>query len=57
MTYFGGSSPNNYDPNEMAAKFAEWYLEDMLGTPQHTRQCAGYQVYKDHFNKLLETYY
>ena len=61
MTYFGGSSPNNYHPNEMAAKFAEWYLEDALGIPgrdkQDTRQCAGYREYKGHFNRLLETYY
>jgi hypothetical protein len=59
LQYFGGSSPNNYHPNEMAAKFAEWYLEDALGMPQHdiSEKQAGYQVYKNYFNKLLETYY
>jgi len=27
---FFGDNPNNYHPNEMSAKFAEWYLEDVL---------------------------
>lgn len=59
LEYFGGSSPNNYHPNEMAAKFAEWYIEDVLGNPQHENlgRQTGYQVYKDYFNKLIETYY
>ena len=59
LQYFGGSSPNNYHPNEMAAKFTEWYLEDVLGMPQHENsgKQAGYQVYKDYFNRLIETYY
>ena len=43
----------------MAAKFTEWYLEDVLGMPQHENsgKQAGYQVYKDYFNRLIETYY
>jgi hypothetical protein len=59
LQYFGGSSPNNYHPNEMAAKFAEWYLEDAQGIPKHKKsdRHEGYEVYKDYFNKLLETYY
>ena len=67
LQYFGGSNPNNYHPNEMAAKFAEWYLEEVLGNPQRentdrqtgykTGYKAGYEVYKDYFNKLIETYY
>jgi len=63
LQYFGGSSPNNYHPNEMAAKFAEWYLEDALGMPQHENSGkqegyqTGYEVYKNYFKKLLETYY
>ena len=63
LQYFGGSSPNNYHPNEMAAKFAEWYIEDILGIPRHenpdtsSNRHTGYQVYKDYFNKLIETYY
>jgi hypothetical protein len=56
MNYFGGSSPNNYHPNEIAAKFAEWYLEDMLGMP-NKKECSGYCAYKDHMKQLLETYY
>ena len=64
LQYFGGSSPNNYHPNEIAAKFAEWYLEEVLGIPQREenpgRQAGyqtGYEVYKDYFNRLIETYY
>lgn len=59
LQYFGGASPNNYHPNEMSAKFAEWYLEDTMGIPQceNPEKQAGYQVYKEYFNKLLETYY
>lgn len=58
LKYFGGSSPNNYHPNEMTAKFAEWYLEDMLGMPNRNNNMQpGYQVYKNYFNKLLEKYY
>jgi len=58
FNYFGGASPNNYHPNEMSAKFAEWYLEDMLGAPHNKSDSyPGYQVYKDYFSKLLETYY
>lgn len=66
IDYFGGASPNNYHPNEMAAKFAEWYLEDMLGSSSHqqnqrnrndSNRNNGYQVYRNYFNKLLETYY
>jgi hypothetical protein len=67
LQYFGGASPNNYHPNEMSAKFAEWYLDDALGMPQNknlekqggyqTGYQPGYQVYKNYFKKLLETYY
>ena len=58
LEYFGGASPNNYHPNEMSSKFAEWYLEDMLGVPHNNSDIyPGYQVYKDYFSKLLETYY
>ena len=59
LQYFGGSSPNNYHPNEIAAKFAEWYIEDVLGMPHYDNsgRHTGYQVYKDYFHKLLETYY
>lgn len=59
LNYFGGASPNNYHPNEISAKFAEWYLEDILGMPNRNKndKYIGYQVYKNYFNKLLETYY
>ena len=59
LQYFVGSSPNNYHPNEMAAKFAEWYIEDVLGMPHYDNsgRHTGYQVYKNYFHKLLETYY
>jgi hypothetical protein len=73
ILYFGGANPNNYHPNEMTAKFAEWYVEDMLGNPQpqhrnhennenyenHKNNIVngGYQVYHKYFSKLLESYY
>jgi hypothetical protein len=58
IQYFG-ANPNNYHPNEMAAKFAEVYLEDMLGTPNQSMQnrSEGYRVYMDHFNKIINTFY
>jgi len=58
INYFGGMNPNNYHPNEMTAKFAEWYIEEILGIPHRVNNLSsGYLVFKNNFNKLLETYY
>lgn len=56
---FFGNNPNNYHPNEMTAKFAEWYLEDVLGESagRHYSNYEGYCIYKDYFTKLITTYY
>ena len=56
---FFGNNPNNYHPNEMSAKFAEWYLEDVLGDSagRHYSSYEGYRIYKDFFNKLIGTFY
>jgi hypothetical protein len=57
INYFG-YNPNNYHPNEMTAKFAEWFLEDTLGTSAGNKYSSyeGYRVYKDYFKNLM-TYY
>jgi hypothetical protein len=58
--YFG-NNPNNYHPNEMSAKFSEWYLNDILGNiiENHDRydKYEGYRVYKKYFDNLVNTYY
>jgi hypothetical protein len=59
VEYFGNDNGNNYHPNEISAKFGEWYLEDILGasTGKHYSQYEAYQIYKKHFNNLINTYY
>lgn len=58
VTYFGGANPNNYHPNEMAARFSEVFLDEMLGKPNPQEQKSpGYQIYRNHMNKLIGTYY
>ena len=65
---FFGENPNNYHPNEMTAKFAEWYLteilkndEDLLNDSSNTRHnynnFEGYIIYKKYIEKLINTYY
>jgi hypothetical protein len=56
--YFGANA-NNYHPNEMTAKFGEWFLEDILGSSagQKYSQYKGYNIYKNYITKLISTYY
>jgi hypothetical protein len=55
---FFGNNPNNYHPNEMAARYSELLLEDILGISCFTkRQYEGYNIYKEHFTNIINTYY
>ena len=55
---FFGNNPNNYHPNEMAARYSEWLLEDNLGVSGVTKkQHEGYIIYKQHFTNIINTYY
>lgn len=53
---FFGENPNNYHPNEMTAKFAEWYLIDVL-RERTNNNYEGYKIYKKYFEKLINKYY
>lgn len=59
--YFGSNNPNNYHPNEMIAKFGEWYLEDILGVVNNISNSKehyeGYKIYKNYFTNLTNTFY
>lgn len=58
--FFGGDNANNYHPNEMTAKFAEYYGNDTLGivsSDNPTIHSPGYQKYKKYMEKLMATYY
>ena len=55
---FFGNNPNNYHPNEMTAKFAEYYLLDILN--DNTRDFdnyEGYKIYKKYFENMINKYY
>lgn len=55
---FFGVNPNNYHPNEMTAKFSEWYLEYILGNcGSRYEKYEGFKIYKKHFEKLIESFY
>jgi hypothetical protein len=56
---FFGNNSNNYHPNEMSAKFAEWFLEFVLGVYGDSEKynCNGFKIYKKHFEKIINTYY
>ena len=57
ITFFG-DNPNNYHPNEMTAKFAEYYLLDILN--DKTRDFdnyEGYKIYKKYFENMIKKYY
>ena len=58
---FFGENPNNYHPNEMTAKFAEWFLVEKLKNNNSSineyNNYEGYRMYKKYFEKLLNTYY
>lgn len=58
---FFGENPNNYHPNEMTAKFSEWYLEHILGKSsskyENYENFEGFKIYKKYFEKLIDTLY
>ena len=57
-TYFG-ENVNNYHPNEMSAKFSEWFLEDIIGAINNEKydKYTGFRTYKTYFTNLINTYY
>ena len=56
-SFFGGN-PNNYHPNEMTAKFSEWYLEYVLGkSGSKYENYEGFKIYKKHFENLIKSFY
>lgn len=58
---FFGENPNNYHPNEMIAKFAEWYLTDITRDISANRfeyeNYEGYRIYKKYYENMLSVYY
>jgi hypothetical protein len=63
---FFGDNQNNYHPNEMTAKFAEWYLLQILNSIKrndinnitHTyNNYKGYKIYKKYFDNMTNVYY
>lgn len=54
---FFGSNPNNYHPNEMSAKYSEWYYETLMGISNKYDKYKGFNIYKTHFEKLISSYY
>ena len=55
---FFGDNPNNYHPNEMTAKFAEYYLLDILhDRNRHFDNYEGYKIYKKYFENMINKYY
>jgi hypothetical protein len=55
---FFGINPNNYHPNEMTAKFSEWYLEYILGkSGSKYERLEGFKIYKKYFEKLIKSFY
>ena len=63
FVYFFGENPNNYHPNEMTAKFAEWFLVEKLNSNNvnnninEYNKYEGYRIYKKYFEKLINIYY
>jgi hypothetical protein len=57
ITFFG-DNPNNYHPNEMTAKFSEFYLADILNENQSEfNNYEGYKIYKKYFENMINKYY
>ena len=57
ITFFG-NNPNNYHPNEMSAKFAEYYLLDILNDKSRDfDNYEGYKIYKKYFENMINKYY
>jgi len=57
ITFFG-ENPNNYHPNEMTAKFAEFYLLDSLSDKNREfDNYEGYKIYKKYIDNMISKYY
>ena len=57
ITFFG-DNPNNYHPNEMTAKFSEYFLADMLHEQNREfDNYEGYKIYKKYFENMINKYY
>ena len=63
---FFGDNKNNYHPNEMTAKFSEWYLLQILNSIKSNdinnithsyNNYEGYKIYKKYFENMLNVYY
>ena len=60
---FFGENQNNYHPNEMTAKFSEWYLVEALTgnhiSNNHTNydNYEGYKIYKKYYENMIQKYY
>jgi len=63
---FFGENQNNYHPNEMTAKFAEWYLAEALkgnyignnngNNNMDYDNYEGYKIYKKYFENMINIY-
>lgn len=53
-------SNNHYHPNEIAAQYSEFYLEEKLGDTNiinnSSKDCQGYKIYKEFMSKILTNY-
>jgi hypothetical protein len=57
IAYFG-DNPNNYHPNEMTAKFAEYFLLDILNDRNREfDNYEGYKIFKHYFENMCNKYY
>ena len=57
---FFGENQNNYHPNEMTAKFAEWYLVETLkdnNINNEYNNYEGYKIYKKYYENMINKYY
>ena len=56
---FFGPNPNNYHPNEMTAKFSEWYYYEIMGLSggMNYDKYPAFGIYKHYIDKLTKTFY
>lgn len=57
---FFGENQNNYHPNEITAKFAEWYLVETLKNNNIDNEYGnyeGYKIYKKYYENMIQKYY
>lgn len=48
---------NHYHPNEIAAQYSEFYLEENLDKNNNIKiDCEGYNIYKDFMNIMINNY-